>query len=108
MLPNDLANPFAPNLDDIDTSAKPTKAVHVWVRQRTNRTYITTIEGLDETLDHKKLCRALQKEFKCGGGKVTATDDKGTTIQLAGDHREALKKFLVDEGLAEKVITHGG
>jgi translation initiation factor SUI1 len=108
MLPSNLINPFTPNLDEIDTAAKPTKAVHVWVRQRTNRTHITTIEGLGEEIDHKKLCRALQKELNCGGGKVSETDDKGTVIQLAGDQREPLKKFLVEEGLAEKVITHGG
>lgn len=107
MLPDDLINPFKPNLDDIDTKSKPARAVHVRVRQRTNRTYITTIEGLGDEIDHKKVCRHLQKSFNCGGGKVTVTDDNGTVIQLAGDQREPLKKFLIDEGLAQNVILHG-
>jgi translation initiation factor SUI1 len=106
MLSDDLDNPFRPNLDEIDTKAKPTRAVHVRVRQRTNRTYITTIEGIHDDIDFKKVCSCLKKQLKCSGA-VLVNEDKKSVIQLTGDQREPLKKFLMEEGLAEHVITHG-
>lgn len=101
--------PFVPDIDEIESNAKSAKYIHIRVKQRTNRTKITLIEGLDEELDHPRLCRQMQKEMNCGGGKVTQTDH-GTVIQLAGDQREKITEFLLREGLVEKksqIKTHG-
>jgi len=102
--------PFTPNIDEIDTDIKPTQVVHVRISQRTARAKITTIEGLPNDIDHKKLCQFMQKEFNCGKGKVEKTDDFGTIIQLSGDQREKVAKFLVREGIVDKkssVKIHG-
>lgn len=57
---------------------------------------MTTIEGLPNDLDLKKILKALKKEFCCNGCIV---DDKdlGKIIKLTGDQRQTASNFLVKE-----------
>lgn len=69
---------------------------------------LTTIEGLDPKLDLKKLISAWKKLYSCNG---TIKDDEnlGPVVQLTGDQRESIAKFLVTEGICTKsaVKKHG-
>lgn len=82
--------------------------VHVRVQKRTGRKTLTTIQGLSNDLDFKKILKALKKEFCCNG---TIVDDEelGKIIQLSGDQRESVSKFLIEEGLSTKSVIkiHG-
>jgi translation initiation factor 1 len=82
--------------------------VHIRVQKRTGRKTLTTIQGLPDDLDFKKILKALKKEFCCNG---TIVDDQelGKIIQLSGDQRESVSKFLIEEGLSTKsaIKIHG-
>ena len=102
------------NFDKIDAFEEASQQggnsvpVHVRIQARNRRKCILTVQGLDDDLDLKKICKFLRKHLKCNGAVVT---DKthGDIIQLQGDHRETVKKFLVDNEIctSEQVIIHG-
>jgi len=53
---------------------------------------VTVIEGLDDkTMDLKKLASYLKSKLAAGG------TIKNGHIEIQGDHRQRLKKILVDE-----------
>jgi translation initiation factor 1 len=82
--------------------------VHVRVQQRNGRKCITTIEGLADDLDIKRICKAFKKNFSCNGA-VQKDEEAGEVIQLSGDQRTNVKSFLVDQEicLGESVVLHG-
>merc|ERR1712072_838144 len=81
--------------------------VHIRVQQRNGRKCLTTVQGIAPDLDLKKILRYIKKAFNCNG---TVVDDKaGAVIQLQGDQRGNVQKFLVKENIcnAEEVKVHG-
>ena len=82
--------------------------VHVRVQQRNGRKCITTVAGLADDLDVKRICKAFKKNFSCNGA-VQKDEDAGDVIQLSGDQRTNVKAFLVDQQIchAESVVLHG-
>jgi translation initiation factor 1 len=82
--------------------------VHVRVQQRNGRKCITTVAGLADDLDVKRICKAFKKNFSCNGA-VQKDEEAGEVIQLSGDQRTNVKDFLVDQEicLAENVVLHG-
>ena len=98
-----LTSPVSLQISELFTKNK----IHIRGRQN-GRRYITTIEGLDDDLDLKRISRALKKEFSCS---VTVIED--TIIQLQGDTREALRSWLIrnevltDREATERIIVHG-
>ncbi len=96
-------NPF-----DDEKELQVSSYVHIRIRQRTGKTHITSVEGLSSDLDLKKLCRAFQKEFNCGGN-VTVNKDNQVIIQLTGDQRQNVKSFLIREDIVpkNKIVIHG-
>lgn len=83
-------------------------AIHIRLQQRNGRKSITTVQGLNSSLDFEKINRFLKKEFCCNGC-VIEDAEMGTVIQLQGDQRNNLTKFLIQEGITlEKLIkVHG-
>lgn len=81
--------------------------IHIRKTQRNGRKCMTTVEGLADELDLKKITRALKKIFKCNGAIVKDTDEN-EIIQLSGDQRENIKEFLVSEEIEKNddVIIH--
>jgi len=79
--------------------------VHIRVQQRNGRKSLTTIQGLDKGIDHKK---AFKKEFCCNG-TVVEDADAGAVIQLQGDQRKSASQFLLDNKLVKKAALkiHG-
>lgn len=73
---------------------------------------ITTIEGLDDDLDLKRISRAMKATFKCAATIIKTKDDE--IIQLQGDHRESVKAWLVDSEIltkkegTDRILVHGG
>lgn len=55
--------------------------VHIRNQQRNGRKSVTTVQGLQDTLDLKKVVRALKKEFSCNG-TVISHPEYGPIIQL--------------------------
>ena len=82
--------------------------VHVRVQQRNGRKCITTVAGLADDLDVKRICKAFKKNFSCNGA-VQRDDEVGEVIQLSGDQRTNVKSFLVDQEIChgENIVLHG-
>eukprot|EP00887_Chlorella_sp_A99_P008054 scaffold12.g8054.t1 len=110
-LPAGGFDPFA----DADTgeakSKKGPKAeahdIHVRVQQRNGRKCLTTVQGLPEAFDYKKILKALKKD--CCNGTVVEDDELGKVLQLQGDQRKQVSAFLIQNELAKKdqVKVHG-
>jgi len=82
--------------------------VHVRVQQRNGRKCITTVAGLADDLDIKRICKAFKKNFSCNGA-VQKDEESGEVIQLSGDQRTNVKSFLVDQEIChpENIVLHG-
>ena len=87
---------------------RQTQMVHIQFQQRTTRKCLTLIQGLSPDIDFKKLLRHFKKMWNCNGTLIQS-DEWGQVIQLQGDNRRAVSKFLIEEGLAEKeeIKIHG-
>ena len=82
--------------------------VHIRIQSRNRRKNILTIQGLDDDLDLKKICKYFRKNLQCNGAIVN-DKEHGNIIQLQGDHRVAVKNFLIGQEIcnSEQVIVHG-
>ena len=78
--------------NDIDDNYK---LIHIRIYQRNGRKSITTIEGINDDLDFKKIIKYMKRNFKCNG-KVIIDNTLGNIIQLQGDQRYIVKNFLLD------------
>ena len=81
-----------------ETIAKETQRLVVRAEKRRWGKMVTIIEGLDKSLDGKKIAKELKKKLACGG---TFKDGR---IELQGDHRSKIKKILVEMGFPEDGI----
>lgn len=66
---------------------------------------MTTLQGLPEELNLKKILAYLKREFACSG-KV---NEEENAMLFAGDQRQKLAEFLVKEKIAKKedIKIHG-
>lgn len=100
---------------DAFEDAKDSKAgsqadnVHVRVQQRNGRKCITTVAGLADDLDIKRICKAFRKNFSCNGALQKDEETNGDVIQLSGDQRTQVMDFLVDQEIChkEEIVLHG-
>jgi len=78
-----------------ETIAKESQKIMVYIeRKKFNKNY-TIVEGIDEKeIDLKDLAKRLKSELACGG---TIKDGK---IELQGEHKQRVKKILIDYGFA--------
>ena len=97
-------DPFATNHDTKDNSK-----IHVRVQQRNGRKCITTIQGLADDLDVKRITRALKKTFQCNGSIVNDVE-LGEIVQLSGDQRSNVRDFFVSQEIChdDQIVIHGG
>ena len=108
-----------PNIDDIDTLSQngqvkfPSIAgnfsnkIHIGIKQRNARSSITSIENFPSTCDLVSILKKMKKTFHCSGS--IQGQSSGKYIQLSGDQRLFVKKFLIDFSLADEdnIIIHG-
>lgn len=105
------SNDFAPtNILDINffDTMQNNEKIHIRIRQRNTRKYITIIENIPETHDFVKILKAMKNKFNCNGSLHTNQEDK-KYIQLFGDQRDGVKKYIIDQKIAnsENIIVHG-
>ena len=100
---------------DLDLGKSYSDKVHISLKPFKGKKTITIIEGLDEELDLKAICKALKKPDKklkragCNGSVKQTDDTEKFLIELSGDQRVAAMKFLVSEEIYEldQIIVHG-
>eukprot|EP00741_Cyanophora_paradoxa_P013905 tig00020723_g13423.t1 len=99
-------DPFAEATDD--SGVKTNNPVHIRIQQRAGKKSITTVQGLPEELDFKLVLKAFKKQFNCNG-TVVEDEELGEVLQLSGDQRENIARFLIDEEICEKanIKVHG-
>lgn len=99
-----------------DSLFKPQESVlknryHIRIQQRNGKKAITTLEGLEEDLDVKRMCKYMRKTFNCNGN-VKKDEFNQEVIQLQGDQRENIKQWLLDQQIilkdeATRIVIHG-
>lgn len=77
-----------------------TGLIHIRIQQRNGRKTLTTVQGISEEFDKKKLVRAFKKDFACNG-TVVEHSEYGEVIQLQGDQRSNVCIFLKRIGIAK-------
>ncbi len=97
--------------DSTDTTVgKTTTDVHIRIQQRNGRKCITTVENIDKINGDKdfldELVKSFRKKFSCS---VTLHKSDDNAITLQGDHRDNVRKYLVEHNIVEKdkVKVHG-
>lgn len=105
------------NLEVLDPFADASKGednrgqdglIHIRVQQRSGRKTLTTVQGISDDYDKKKIVKACKKEFACNG-TVVDHPEYGEVIQLQGDQRNKICEFITNIGLAkpEQLKLHG-
>tara|TARA_B110000908_G_scaffold170843_1_gene231591 strand:- start:981 stop:1304 length:324 start_codon:yes stop_codon:yes gene_type:complete len=96
------------DFDTNDTNKGNSEPVHIRIQSRTTRKSIVTVSGLDNDLDLKRILKFLKRNLRCNGA-VVQNKQYGEVIQMQGDHREAIKQFLIDMEicLVDQIIVHG-
>lgn len=87
---------------------KPNETIiHIRLTTRKKDKYITSIENLPDECDIKTFIKELKKKLSCNG--CIKKDDNKFVIQLAGDHRDFIEEFLVNEKIAtdDCIKVHG-
>ena len=99
------SDPFSNKVGD----GKDVSKIHVRVQQRSGRKCLTTIQGLADDLDTKKIARALKKMYQCNGSVIN-DEELGEIIQLSGDQRTNVRDFFTKEEVCheDQIVIHGG
>lgn len=94
--------------DAKDQSGLSGGKVHVRVQQRNGRKCLTTVQGLADDLDIKRILKAFKKNFSCNGA-IVKDDELGEILQLSGDQRNNIRDFLVDQEICTEaqIVLHG-
>ncbi len=80
------------------TIAKEEAKIKVYAEKRRFGKLVTIIEGVEENAKPKELAKKLRSRLACGGTY------KNGKIELRGDHKEKVKKILIDSGFPEEKI----
>lgn len=92
------------DFNDIQEKIQKTREFHVHCNQF-GRKYVTTITGIEQLeCDLKKLCSKLRNHFSCSCALKENKDKDGNVekiFKLSGDHRKAIKGYLVKKNLID-------
>uniref|UniRef100_A0A8P0PBI5 SUI1 domain-containing protein n=4 Tax=Canis lupus TaxID=9612 RepID=A0A8P0PBI5_CANLF len=82
--------------------------IHIRIKQRNGRKTLTTVQGIADDYNKKKLVKAFKKKFACNG-TVIEHPEYGEVIQLQGGQRKNICQFLLEIGLAkdDQLRVHG-
>ena len=82
-----------------ETIAKESQKIVVKIIQKKFGKTYTIVTGIDgKEIDLKELMKKLKNQFACGGTV------KAGTIELQGDHKQNVRKALVQAGFAAETI----
>jgi len=100
-------DPFADAFRADDQSVQD-GLIHVRIQQRNGRKTLTTVQGISDNYDKKKIVKACKKEFACNG-TVVEHPEYGEVMQLQGDQRNNICQFLTKIGIAkpDQLKVHG-
>ena len=100
-------DPFADAAKGDDESVQD-GLVHVRIQQRNGRKTLTTVQGLSDEYDLKKIIKVAKKEFACNG-TVVDHSEYGEVLQLQGDQRTKICGWLTKTGLvrSDQLKVHG-
>jgi translation initiation factor 1 len=85
----------------LEKSTKAPEYIHIRIQQRNGRKTLTTVQGVPDEYDPKKLLKHFKKEFACNG-TVVEDEELGQVIQLQGDQRAKISQMLIEDiGLGE-------
>jgi translation initiation factor 1 len=87
------------NFDDDSSFSK--NIVTISVQKRNGRQCITSITGMAEDLDLKKIISYLKKKYNCNGS-IIKDEQFGEVITLTGDQKENVYNFLIAEEINKK------
>merc|ERR1719262_533688 len=111
----DIANfggGIGPNFgDDLDTAGGgggKEGYIHIRNQQRNGKKSLTTIQGIPDKFNYKKILKAFKKNFNCNGS-IVEDEEFGNIIQIQGDKRAEVAEFLFFEGIVEReqLKVHG-
>jgi translation initiation factor 1 len=100
------------SLFDFDTPSVSKNKYHIRVHQRNGKKCITSLDGLEDDLDLKRICKAMRTAFSCNGNVQYNDEEKTGVIQLQGDQRENIKQWLLDQEIIlksemDRIVVHG-
>ena len=100
-------NPWADD-EEGEGDTEKDELVHIRIQQRNGRKSLTTVQGLAKDLKLSKILKAFKKDFCCNG-TIIRESVMGKIIQVQGDQRQNISKFLIEEKICEKstVKIHG-
>lgn len=100
-------DPFA-DANRADDQGNQEGLIHIRIQQRSGRKTLTTVQGISDDYDKKKIVKACKKEFACNG-TVVDHPEYGEVIQLQGDQRNNICAFLTKINLAkpDQLKVHG-
>lgn len=95
--------------DDLEETTSTSNFVHVRFQKRNNKKCLTLIEGIPKDIDLKKVLRYFKKAFSCNGTIVSDPDTGDKIMQLTGDNRKEVERFLKEEFIVPEscVRVHG-
>ncbi|ORC88722.1 translation factor SUI1 [Trypanosoma theileri] len=73
--------------------------VHIRVQQRKGKKFVTSVQGLNQALNFRRINREFQRRWGCNG-TVIETPEAGIVIQLQGNWSEEIRQFLLAENMA--------
>ena len=96
------------NAFDDDEKTAPSSVVHIRNQQRNGRKSLTTISGLQDDLDLKKILKYIRKMYSTNGN-VKKDPEHGDIIQVQGDLRKEIAQFFVEYKVCgkEEIKLHG-
>merc|ERR1712228_931053 len=109
MAGNAIFNDFDAFTDNNTDNISPQKdIIHIRIQQRNGRKTLTTVQGLAEEYDLKKIIKVCKRHFACNG-TVVDHPEWGEVIQFQGDQRDNINRFLLGVKLAriEQIKIHG-
>jgi len=82
--------------------------IHIRIQQRNGRKTLTTVQGISDGYDKKRIVKACKKEFACNG-TIVEHPEYGEVIQFQGDQRNNICQFLTKIGIAkqDQLKIHG-
>jgi len=82
-----------------ESIAKESQKIVVRSERKKFRKIYTIIEGIDKKeIDLDQLAKTLKAKLACGGTV------KGDNIELQGNHKQKVKKILIEAGFAPETI----
>ena len=99
---------FDPTIELVNSISTTNNKVHIRIKQRNRKKFITTVEKLTDNLNLQSIAQKMAKTLGCNA-TVKNNDDNEKYIELFGDQRNAVKKILIDDyGVSDiNIIVHG-